>query len=189
MSIPNISLNNAYGNYSSYGNNFSYGNYSAQSAGRTGMSAQEEEEAKKKLPPALQKEEEEKDSLKKTGHKSSPEDCETCKNRKYQDGSDEMVSFKSASHISPEASAARVRGHEQEHVSNAYKDAAQNNGKVVNCNVSLKTAVCPECGRSYVAGGTTSTQIKYYNEENPYQKNLKQTDALKYRGNAVDLAG
>ena len=65
------------------------------------------------------------------GRKSSPAECETCKNRKYQDGSDEMVSFKSAAHISPQASAARVRAHEQEHVSNAYKSAAQNNGQVL----------------------------------------------------------
>ena len=36
---------------------------------------------------------------KKAGHRSSPAECETCKNRKYQDGSDEMVSFKSAAHI------------------------------------------------------------------------------------------
>jgi len=122
------------------------------------------------------------------GRKSSPAECETCNNRKYQDGSDEMVSFKSAAHISPEASASRVRAHEQEHVSNAYKDAAQNNGKVIRASVSLKTAICPECGRSYVAGGTTSTQIKYYNEENPYQQDLKATDGIKYRGNNVNLA-
>lgn len=122
------------------------------------------------------------------GRKSSPAECETCNNRKYQDGSDEMVSFKSAAHISPEASASRVRAHEQEHVSNAYKDAAQNNGKVIRASVSLQTAICPECGRSYVAGGTTSTQIKYYNEENPYQQDLKATDGIKYRGNNVNLA-
>lgn len=122
------------------------------------------------------------------GRKSSPAECETCNNRKYQDGSDEMVSFKSAAHISPEASASRVRAHEQEHVSNAYKDAAQNNGKVIRASVSLQTAICPECGRSYVAGGTTRTQIKYYNEENPYQQDLKATDGIKYRGNNVNLA-
>lgn len=122
------------------------------------------------------------------GRKSSPAECETCSNRKYQDGSDEMVSFKSAAHISPEASASLVRAHEQEHVSNAYKDAAQNNGKVLQASVSLKTAICPECGRSYVAGGTTSTQIKYYNEDNPYQQDLKATDSIKYRGNNVNLA-
>ncbi|MGN1170419.1 MAG: hypothetical protein ACI4SZ_02075, partial [Lachnospiraceae bacterium] len=94
------------------------------------------------------------------GRKSSPAECETCKNRKYQDGSDEMVSFKSAAHISPESSASRVMAHEQEHVANAYTKASQNNGKVLSANVSLRTAVCPECGRSYVSGGETRTQIK-----------------------------
>lgn len=128
-------------------------------------------------------------TIKSPGRKSSPAECETCKNRKYQDGSDEMVSFKSAAHISPQASAARVRAHEQEHVSNAYKDAAMNNGRVLQASVTLKTAVCPECGRSYIAGGTTSTQIKYYNEENPYQQDLKTADGIKYRGNHIDLAG
>lgn len=127
-------------------------------------------------------------TVKSPGRKSSPAECDTCKNRKYQDGSDEMVSFKSAAHISPQASAARVRAHEQEHVSNAYKKAAQNNGKVISATVSLQSAVCPECGRSYVAGGKTSTQIKYYNEENPYQKNLKSSDSLKYSGMNINLA-
>ena len=50
---------------------------------------------------------------KQAGRESSPAECETCKNRKYQDGSDEMVSFKSAAHISPNAAASRVRSHEQ----------------------------------------------------------------------------
>ncbi len=127
-------------------------------------------------------------TVKAPGRKSSPAECDTCKNRKYQDGSNEMVSFKSAAHISPQASAARVRAHEQEHVSNAYKKAAQNNGKVISASVALKTAICPECGRSYVAGGTTSTQIKYYNEENPYQKDLKLQDSLKYSGNNINVA-
>lgn len=126
---------------------------------------------------------------KQAGRKSSPAECETCKNRKYQDGSDENVSFKAASHIDPNAAASRVRNHEQEHVSNAYKKAEQNNGKVVSCNVAIHTAVCPECGRTYVSGGTTSTQIKYFNEDNPYQKNMKSSDAVnKYRGRNVDIA-
>ena len=38
-------------------------------------------------------------TVKLPGRNSSPAECETCKNRKYQDGSDEMVSFKSAAHI------------------------------------------------------------------------------------------
>ena len=122
------------------------------------------------------------------GKKSSPAECETCKNRKYQDGSDEMVSFKSAAHISPEAAASRVRSHEQEHVSNAYKKASQNNGKVLSTNVSIKTSICPECGRSYVSGGETRTQIKYYNEDNPYQQDKKATDGLKYIGMNINAA-
>lgn len=127
-------------------------------------------------------------TVKTAGRKSSPAECQTCKNRKYKDGSDEMVSFKSATHISPQAAASSVRAHEQEHVSNAYKDAAMNNGKVLQATVSIRTAVCPECGRSYVSGGTTSTQIKYYNEDNPYQKDLKAADGIKYRGNNLNLA-
>ena len=127
--------------------------------------------------------------VKSPGRKSSPAECETCSNRKYQDGSDENVSFKAAAHISPEASAAVVRSHEQEHVSNAYTKAAKNNGKVISANVSLQTSICPECGRSYVSGGTTSTQIKYYNEENPYQKDLKLSDSIKYKGRTVDIWG
>lgn len=122
------------------------------------------------------------------GRKSSPAECETCKNRKYQDGSDEMVSFKSAAHISPQASASRVRAHEQEHVSNAYKKAAQNDGKVLAANVALKTAICPECGRSYVAGGTTTTKISYNNESNPYQQNKKSADAAALIGQNFDMA-
>ena len=130
------------------------------------------------------------DKVKKPGKRSSPEDCETCANRKYQDGSDESdVSFKAAAHIDPKAAGARVRGHEQEHVSNAYQKAAKNNGKVVSCNVSIHTDICPECGRTFVSGGTTATQIRYFNEENPYQKNMKSSDAAnKYRGMNFDEA-
>lgn len=122
------------------------------------------------------------------GRKSSPAECETCKNRKYQDGSDEMVSFKSAAHISPQASASRVRAHEQEHVSNAYTKAAKAGGKVLAASVTLKTAICPECGSSYVAGGTTSTRIKYPNENNPYTKNRKSADAVSLIGRNLDMA-
>lgn len=124
----------------------------------------------------------------KTGTKNSPEECDTCKKRKYQDASDEMVSFKSATHVSPESAASAVRAHEQEHVSNAYKKAASKNGRVVNASVSIHTAVCPECGRTYVSGGTTHTQIKYYNEDNPYQKDLKSADRTKYSGRNVDYS-
>ena len=41
------------------------------------------------------------DWKKKTGIEDPSEECQTCKNRKYKDGSDEMVSFKSPQHVSP----------------------------------------------------------------------------------------
>ena len=122
------------------------------------------------------------------GRKSSPAECETCKNRKYQDGSDEMVSFKTAQHMSPTQAASRVRAHEQEHVSNAYDKAAQNNGKVLQASVAIHTAICPECGTTYVSGGTTSTKIKYSNEENPYVQDMKAQHADALKGQNLDLA-
>ena len=126
-------------------------------------------------------------NIKKPGKKSSPAECETCKTRKYQDGSNEMVSFKAAGHIAPSNAASVVMSHEQEHVSNAYQKAAKNNGEVVRASVRLKTDVCPECGRTFISGGETTTQIRYYNESNPYQKDMKESDAdNKYRGMNVD---
>lgn len=118
----------------------------------------------------------------------SQKECQTCKNRKYVDGSDEAnVSFKNAAHISPEAAGSAVRAHEGQHVSNAYKKASEDNGKVVSATVSIHTAICPECGRSYISGGVTNTQIKYYNESNPYQQDLKKSDGIKLRGANIDL--
>ena len=123
----------------------------------------------------------------KAGYKSSPAECKTCKERKYQDGSNESdVSFKSPGHISPGASASTVMAHEQQHVANAHQKAAEKNGKVISAAVSLHTSVCPECGTSYVSGGTTRTSISYPNESNPYQKNQKAQDAIRLVGANID---
>lgn len=119
---------------------------------------------------------------------STPGECETCKRRKYQDGSDEMVSFKAAGHIDPDNAASVVMSHEQEHVSNAYQKADMEGGEVVRASVRLKTDICPECGRTFISGGVTSTQIRYVNEENPYQQELKSADVSKYLGANVDVA-
>ena len=112
------------------------------------------------------------------------EECETCANRKYQDGSDEMVSFKSASHIAPEAAATAVRAHEGEHVSNAYDKAEKYGGEVVNASVAIHTSICPECGRVYVSGGTTTTTIRYNSDK--YASNAKMQDASIIPGKDVD---
>ena len=130
----------------------------------------------------------EESDVKHAGRKSSPAECETCKERKYQDGSNEMVSFKAASHLSPTEAPAAVRAHENEHVSNAYKKAAEHNGKVMRASVTIHTAICPECGRTYVSGGETRTQIKYSNEKNPYEKDRKAIHGDALRGNNLDIA-
>lgn len=127
------------------------------------------------------------DEQAKAGRKSSPSECRTCKERKYQDGSNESdVSFKAPGHISPQASAGTVRAHEMQHVSNAYEKAAKNDGKVISATVTLRTEICPECGTSYVAGGETRTSIAYSAEENPYEKNKKSLEAIGLIGSNID---
>ncbi len=96
--------------------------------------------------------------LEKLKDKEDNGECETCKNRKYQDESDDPgVSFKSASKVSKGAAGAAVRGHEQEHVVRERAKAEREGREVVSQNVVIKTAICPECGDSYVAGGETTT--------------------------------
>lgn len=98
-------------------------------------------------------------------------ECETCENRTYVDGSNEHdVSFKSPGHIAPEAAASRVMAHEYEHVRNAYQEDKEEGKELVSVSVSLKTAICPECGKTYVAGGETRTTMRNGVEENPYKK-------------------
>ena len=101
-------------------------------------------------------------------------ECETCENRTYVDGSNESdVSFKTAGHIAPEAAASTVRAHEYEHVRNAYQEDSKEGKELVSVSVSLKTAICPECGKTYVAGGKTRTLMHSGAEENPYEKQMQ----------------
>jgi len=111
--------------------------------------------------------------------KASQIECQTCKNRKYTDGSDDPgVSFKSAAHIDPRNSSAVVMAHEQEHVRHETAKAAGEKKDIVSQSVSLQTSVCPECGRVYTSGGVTRTVTRsknvakdlvaeYYNMANP----------------------
>lgn len=115
-----------------------------------------------------------------------PVECQTCKNRRYQDGSNEMVSFKTPGKISPGESYAKVRSHEQEHVTNAIAEGSKPGKELVSATVSLKTAVCPECGRTYIAGGTTRTMMRVYNED-AYDQNRKAFEAEATKGNNIDM--
>lgn len=85
-------------------------------------------------------------------------ECETCKNRRYQDDSDDSaVSFQAPTKMSPAAAQSRVRGHEMEHVRREQAKAKESGSKVVYQSVQIKTDTCEECGRIYVAGGLTRT--------------------------------
>lgn len=121
-----------------------------------------------------------------SSEKVSPIECQTCKNRRYQDGSDEMVSFKTPGRISPEESYAKVMGHEKEHVANAVAEGNEKNKELLSATVSLKTAICPECGRAYIAGGTTKTMMKTYADD-PYSQNRKSFEQEAAKGNYIDL--
>ena len=97
-------------------------------------------------------------TVKLPGRNSSPAECETCKNRKYQDGSDDAgVSFKTPTRIAPEQAASAVRGHEMEHVVRERAKAQSEGRRVISQSVSMQTGICPECGSVYVAGGVTRT--------------------------------
>jgi len=84
--------------------------------------------------------------------------CYTCQNRKYVDRSDDVsVSFQTPTSINPSMAAAAVASHEQEHVRNEQTQAHRENRDIVNQTVTLQYDCCPECGRTYVSGGTTKT--------------------------------
>ena len=83
--------------------------------------------------------------------------CRTCAERKYQDVSnDPSVSMQAPTSLATGQEASAVRAHEQEHVtSNAAR--AERDGMVARSTVIIHTGICPECGRVYVSGGTTTT--------------------------------
>ena len=88
-------------------------------------------------------------------------ECETCEKRKYQDGSDDMgVSYQTPTNIKPEQAASAVRGHEMEHVYREQAKADREGRKVVSQSVTMHSEICPECGKSFVSGGTTRTVTK-----------------------------
>lgn len=118
-------------------------------------------------------------------------ECQTCANRKYVDGSNEMdVSFKAPAHISPEASISQVNAHEQMHVANARAEGSKENKELVSANVRIKMARCPECGVSYAAGGVTTTVIRTttpnYDTKNPYAQRQKAIDGGRLTGSNME---
>jgi len=89
--------------------------------------------------------------------KAGDKECKTCQSRKYQDGSDDPgVSMKSPTHLSTAEAGAAVSAHENEHVVREQAEAKAEDREVVAESVRIFTAVCPECGKTYVSGGETT---------------------------------
>lgn len=61
--------------------------------------------------------------------------------------------------LTPAQAEMAVRSHEGEHVSRELAKAKQE-GKVAYATVTLHTEICPECGRTYMSGGTTRVVTK-----------------------------
>jgi len=93
-------------------------------------------------------------------------ECATCASRTYVDGSnDPGVSFKTPTHVSPGQSLQAVIGHEMEHVGREQNQASSKGGEVISQSVSIQMSTCPECGRSYAAGGVTRTTMSIPSSE------------------------
>ena len=143
-----------------------------------GLPGQEKEDAS--VLPGQEKGEDEKalDGKPAQGAESAQEaleegECQTCEERKYQDGSDDMgVSFQTPTNIKPEQAASAVRGHEMEHVYREQAKAGREGRKVVSQSVTMHTEICPECGKSYVSGGTTRTVTKADTDNAAQQQDL-----------------
>ena len=119
------------------------------------------------------------DKLKAKEEEKDNGECQTCKNRKYQDGSDDPgVSFKTAGKINPANAEAVVRGHEYEHVNRNQSKAEREDKEVVYQSVIIKQGICPECGDSYVTGGQTTTVTRKASDER-YSVGMKDNESGK----------
>lgn len=109
--------------------------------------------------------------------------CQTCAERKYQDGSDDMgVSFQTPTKLSPDQAATAVRGHEMEHVVREQAKAQREDRKVVSQSVTLHTDICPECGRVYISGGVTNTTTaaKQESQSEPQQQGQQNQERVPF---------
>ncbi|MDE6596414.1 MAG: hypothetical protein K2K44_10455 [Oscillospiraceae bacterium] len=117
-------------------------------------------------------------------------ECQTCKNRKYQDGSDDSgVSFQTPTRVDPKSAGAAVRSHEQEHVSRNRSKAKREGREIVSQSVTIHTNICPECGRVYVSGGTTRTATRNASENKLADKyNVGKSDPTYDNGKVLNTA-
>ena len=113
-----------------------------------------------------------------------PEECQTCKSRKYVDVSgDPSVSFQAPTSLSPGEAMHAVPAHEREHVRNEQAKADSEGRRVVSQSVTIHTSVCPECGVVYVSGGETRTVT--VSDEKQDEQNDQGREQDQYR--SIDL--
>lgn len=119
---------------------------------------------------------------------SDIQECQTCNNRKYQDGSnDPGVSFKSPAKLSPQQAATAVYSHEREHYTREASKAEDEGREVVSNTISIFTSICPECGKTYVSGGDTRTTTKKKDEDQlEFAKKFFENTVGKHRAKEID---
>lgn len=123
--------------------------------------------------------------------RSGEMECQTCKSRRYVDGSDdEGVSFQTPQYVSPEQSASAVISHEREHYNRETSSAKMNNEEILSASISVSRKTCPECGKMYVSGGLTRVTKRVDTDkkaESDYFNNkFYQSTVGKHLPNAVD---
>ena len=113
-------------------------------------------------------------------------ECQTCKERKYMDQSIVSdVSFPPPHLSAPGLAAQMFWTPAGVHVQTGCAHGKKQKTRLVSVSVSLKTGVCPECGKTYIAGGTTRTKMLTY-RENPYDQGRKAVEGTMLRGMNFD---
>ncbi len=116
---------------------------------------------------------------KKDVNKTQTGECQTCKERRYQDGSnDSGVSFKNPTKLTPDQAASAVISHEKEHYTREASRAESENKDVLVNSIRLESSICPDCGRSYISGGETTTVTRTRKNQSPSPVKNPQTEGL-----------
>ncbi len=116
---------------------------------------------------------------KKDVNKTNTGECQTCSERRYQDGShDSGVSFKNPTKLTPDQAASAVISHEKEHYTREAQAAKNENKDVLVNSIRLESSICPDCGRSYISGGETTTVTRTRPNNSPSPVTNPQTSGL-----------
>lgn len=111
---------------------------------------------------------EDKEETKKAESKDKPEGNEeltvdkgkcSCSITLKDESDDPTVTFQTPTEVPVDQSEAKVRAHEQQHVTHETAKA-QREGEEVSTTVRIKYETCPECGKRYAVGGETTVTTR-----------------------------